>query len=81
MTNPSSKQHQRPLACPLDIDHLVDTKSAAKVLGLRNHHTLEVWRSTKRHQLRFFRVGRAVRYSLSDLTRFLDANAPGARHD
>ena len=32
-----------------DPNALVDTKTAAKFLGLRNHHTLEVWRSTQRH--------------------------------
>ncbi len=60
------------------VGDLVDTKTAAKVLGLHNHHTLEVWRSTKRYQeLRFIRIGRAIRYSLSDLKRFLHANSVG----
>ena len=81
MTTPSSTQDQRYPSGALDVDHLVDTKSAAKLLGLRNHHTLEVWRSTQRHQLRFFRVGRAVRYRLSDLMSFLQANTVGGSHD
>jgi len=61
-------------------DDLVDTKTAARILGLRNHHTLEVWRSTKRHPgLRYHRVGRAVRYRIADLQAFLTANAVGLR--
>jgi len=57
---------------------LIDTKTAAKILGLRNHHTLEVWRSVKRHpELRYHRVGRTIRYRTADLTAFLDANAVG----
>ena len=47
----------------LDVNHLVDTKIAAKILGLRNYHTLEVWRATNAHpELRFYRIGRAVRF-------------------
>ena len=61
-------------------DHLVDTKTAAKVLGLRNHHTLEVWRSTKRYpQLCYHRVGRAIRYRAADLEAFLAASLVGSR--
>jgi len=75
---PSSANSRNSAANALDVDHLVDTKTAAKVLGLRNHHTLEVWRSTQRCRgLRFFRVGRAIRYSLSDLAHFLHANTVG----
>lgn len=60
------------------VDILVDSKTAAKVLGLRNHHTLEVWRSSAAHrELRFFRIGRAIRYSIPDLQAFLAANAIG----
>jgi hypothetical protein len=74
----STKNPHPPAASSFDVGELVDTKTAAKVLGLHNHHTLEVWRSTKRHQeLRFIRIGRAVRYSLSDLKRFLQANSVG----
>ena len=57
---------------------LVDTKTAAKILGLRNHHTLEVWRSEKRYpELRYHRVGGAVRYRAADLESFLQAHAVG----
>ena len=59
-------------------DVLVDTKTAARLLGLYNHHTLEVWRSTKRHPgLCYHRVGRAIRYRIADLEAFLTANAVG----
>jgi hypothetical protein len=57
---------------------LVDTKTAARILGLRNYHTLEVWRSANRHpELRFHRVGRSIRYRIADLHAFLDASAVG----
>ena len=57
---------------------LVDTKTAAKILSLRNHHTLEVWRSTGRFPtLRYHRVGRAVRYRRADLEEFLNSNSVG----
>ena len=57
---------------------LVDTKTAAKILSLRNHHTLEVWRSTGHFpSLQYYRVGRAVRYRRTDLEAFLNANLVG----
>jgi hypothetical protein len=79
MTLSNSNKYPRfSTASIFGVDHLVDTKTAAKVLGLRNHHTLEVWRSSASHsELRFFRIGRAIRYDISDLQAFLAANAIG----
>jgi len=45
---------------------LVNTKNAAELLGV-SVGTLEVWRSTGRHNLPFYKVGRHVKYRLSDL--------------
>ncbi|MDU9390506.1 MULTISPECIES: helix-turn-helix domain-containing protein [Pseudomonas] len=48
----------------------VDDKQAAQVLGAKAS-TLSVWRSTGRYNLPFLKVGRLVRYRVSDLAIFL----------
>lgn len=48
----------------------VDDKQAAVALGIKAS-TLSVWRSTGRYNLPFMKVGRLVRYRLSDLAEFL----------
>ncbi|WP_409302880.1 helix-turn-helix domain-containing protein [Pseudomonas sp. KCJK8993] len=48
----------------------VDDKQAADVLGVRPN-TLAVWRSTGRYNLPFLKVGRLVKYRISDLAEFL----------
>lgn len=47
------------------------TPQAAEFLGV-SVGTLEVWRSTGRHRLPFFKVGRHVKYRLSDLEEWLE---------
>ncbi|REJ81685.1 MAG: DNA-binding protein [Bacteroidetes bacterium] len=54
-----------------ELDNLLDRKSAAKYLCV-SPGTLAVWDCTKRYDLRPIKVGRAVRYRLSDLDRFLE---------
>lgn len=39
--------------------------------------TLQVWRSTKRYPLPYVKVGRLVRYRMSDLQAFLQARTMG----
>lgn len=51
----------------------VDDKQAASVLGVKVN-TLAVWRSTKRYDLPYIKVGRLVRYRISDLAQFLASN-------
>lgn len=53
-----------------DFDTLLDTKEAAKFLGLKEK-TLVVWRSTKHYPLEYIKVGGHVRYRLSVLKDFL----------
>ncbi len=48
----------------------VSDKQAAEVLGAKKT-TLAVWRSTGRYNLPFVKVGRLVRYRVSDLAAFL----------
>lgn len=50
---------------------LVNREEAAKFLNVKPQ-TLACWASTKRYQLPMVKVGRAVRYRLSDLERWLE---------
>ncbi|MEJ7694909.1 helix-turn-helix domain-containing protein [Daejeonella sp.] len=50
---------------------LLDRKTAAKYLNV-SPGTLAVWDCTKRYDLAPIKVGRAVRYRLSSLERFLE---------
>jgi excisionase family DNA binding protein len=50
--------------------NLLDDKQAAKYLTV-TPGTLSVWRSTGRYALPFVKVGRMVRYRLSDLDEWL----------
>ena len=45
---------------------LLTPKQAGAYLGIQ-YETLAVWRTTGRYNLPFVKVGRAVRYRLSDL--------------
>ncbi|WP_078834965.1 helix-turn-helix domain-containing protein [Pseudomonas extremaustralis] len=49
--------------------HLGD-RDAAHVLGVKTS-TLAVWRSTGRYNLPYMKVGRLIRYRVSDLAEFL----------
>lgn len=54
------------------ITSLWDEKTTAAALGLKNHKTLAVWRSTKRHpSLRSYKIGRNVRYDPQDVEQFI----------
>lgn len=60
----------------------VDDKQAADALGVKAT-TLAVWRSTGRYSLPYLKVGRLVRYRVSDLAEFLarrTANHTGEVH-
>ena len=55
-------------------EELIDSCETANRLGLKNKHTLEVWRSTKRYpELEYIKVGRLVKYKRSAIERFLQA--------
>lgn len=49
---------------------LLNCTETAQILGVQLN-TLAVWRSTGRYSLSYVRVGRSVRYRLSDLAEFL----------
>jgi len=52
---------------------LFTRRQAADYLGIKEN-TLAVWATTKRHPLPYIKVGRLVKYRLSDLQAFLEQN-------
>ncbi len=54
-----------------DWDPLLSRQEAARLLGVKVA-TLEVWASTRRYELPFVKVGRLVKYRLSDLQAFVE---------
>ena len=48
----------------------LNDRDAAQVLGVKTS-TLAVWRSTGRYQFRYIKVGRLIRYRVSDMADFL----------
>lgn len=55
-------------------DKLLTRRQVAKVLGV-NENTLAVWACTKRHNIPYIKVGRSVRYRLSDINNFLQESS------
>lgn len=53
-------------------DRLVSNAEAAGILGV-TPGTLDVWRCTGRVPLAYVKVGRSVKYRLSELQRFVEA--------
>lgn len=51
-------------------DRLVDEATAADFLAVKPQ-TLAVWRTTGRYSLPFAKIGRTVRYRMSDLRAFV----------
>lgn len=56
---------------------LLTDKEAAAYLNLSTS-TLAVWRCTKRQELPFIKLGRAVRYRQTDLDKWLESQTVGA---
>jgi predicted DNA-binding transcriptional regulator AlpA len=55
-------------------DRLLMPTEVAAMLGVKEH-TLAVWRSTHRVPLPYVKVGRKVRYRLSDVLQFIGKRA------
>ena len=55
-------------------DKLLTPKQAAEYLGVKEN-TLAVWRSVKRYQLPFIKIGRSIRYRVSDLEQFIKSQS------
>ena len=58
-------------------DALLDTKKAAQHLDVEPQ-TLEVWRCTKRYEIPYIKVGRLIKYRLSDLDAWLNSRTVGS---
>jgi excisionase family DNA binding protein len=54
-------------------DPLITRADAARLLGVKLA-TLGNWASTRRYDLPYVRIGRSVRYRLSDVTAFIERN-------
>ncbi len=52
-------------------DELLTRKQAARYINF-SPATLAAWASTERHKISFIKIGKSVRYRLSDLDKFLD---------
>lgn len=52
---------------------LVDQTAAAEILHVKPY-TLTNWRCTKRYPLPYIKIGRCVRYRVSDLLQFMENN-------
>ncbi|WP_341930193.1 helix-turn-helix domain-containing protein [Methyloversatilis discipulorum] len=57
-------------------EELLTAKQAAAFLKVKPG-TLACWRTTKRYPLKYTRVGKSIRYRLSDLQAFLAARDSG----
>lgn len=53
-------------------NELLDEQQAAAFLGLSSG-TLRVWRSTKRYDIPFVKIGRSVRYRRAALEAWIDS--------
>jgi len=70
---PLPAEHPAEAAGP---DRLLRRAEAARYLGLCEQ-TLAQWVTAKRYDLRFIKLGRAVRYSKADLDRFVAEHTVG----
>ena len=61
-------------------DQLLTRKEAAMLLG-RTVDTLAVWACTHRYNLPFVKIGRLVKYKLSDLTAFIERRTVRGKED
>lgn len=64
----------------INLDKLLSRKEASEFLGCKEN-TLAVWATNQRYDLPFYKVGRLVKYKLSDLENFIDKNQQGVGND
>ena len=66
-----------PTATVLDKPRLLTREAAAEYLGVKPQ-TLACWASCKRYGLPMIRVGRSIRYIVTDLDKWLASRTVGA---
>ncbi len=52
------------------IKTLLNSKQVADALGIKEE-TLQIWRSTKRYNLPYIKIGGRVRYTVEDVEKFI----------
>ncbi len=62
------------MSVTVDSVPLMSRDDAAIYLGIK-YQTLALWASTGRYGLKFYRVGRSVKYRRSDLDQFIESRA------
>ena len=60
-------------------DKLLSRKEAAEFLGLKEN-TLAVWACNKTYYIPMFKIGKYVRYKLTDLIKFIEDQEMGKMH-
>jgi len=53
------------------LDKLLSPQETADILGT-TPGVLQVWRSNKRYNLKYVKIGKSVRYKLSDVNKFIE---------
>jgi len=56
-----------------EVQSLLTRKQAAELLGCKEN-TLAVWKTNKRYKLPYIKIGKNVRYRLSDILDFIKDN-------
>lgn len=59
---------------------LLNSKETAEYLGV-TEGTLAVWRTNKRYNIPYIKVGNLIKYRLSDLELWLDSRRNGELYD
>lgn len=67
------EEHLRKRTYVDDSDILLTREEAAKFLNYKPI-TLAIWKSTKRYPLPCLKIGKSIRYKLSDLKKFIEDN-------
>ena len=60
------------MGTPAEKDQLLSIEDTAALLGVQPG-TLATWRSTKRYDLPWIKIGRKVRYRLRDVLEWIDS--------
>ena len=61
-------------------EKLLTRREASDFLGIQEN-TLAVWATNKRYKLPFYKVGRLVKYRISDLEKFIQENQKGGANE
>jgi excisionase family DNA binding protein len=67
-------------ATELEADPLLTNEQAAKLAGI-TAHTMNVWRMTGRHSIKYIRYGRTIRYRRSEIEKFVSRHEVSAGTD